>query len=581
MSNLDELVMGKAQKWLDGDYDEATKAQVRNLIENDHNELVESFYKDLEFGTGGLRGIMGVGSNRMNNYTVGFATQGLANYLKKNFPGEQIRVAISHDSRNNSRTFAERVADIFAANDFQVYLFDALRPTPELSFAIRELKCHSGVMVTASHNPKEYNGYKAYWSDGSQVTSPHDTNIIKEVEKITEVSQVLTGGNPANITILGDEFDKIYLAAIKKLSLSPQSVERYADMKIVYTPLHGAGVKLTPAALKDFGFKNVILVEEQTVLDGNFPTVESPNPEERKTMKMAIELAEREQADLAMATDPDSDRLGVALRTGAGNYVLLNGNQTLVLLMCYQLTRWAELGLIKDGDFVVKTIVSSMMPDAVAAHYGVKCYNCLTGFKYIAKIIRDQEGLHTYIGGGEESFGYLAGDYVRDKDGVSACALAAEAAAWCRDTKGMTLYEWLQDLYVKFGFYRESLVNVVRKGKDGAEQIQNMMVDFRANPPKSLLGSPVVQVLDYKTLEVLDTATGVKSPIEGIEDKSNVLQWITEDGTKVSVRPSGTEPKIKFYFGVKAELPSVEQFEQVQAALDAKIEALKVELKLV
>ncbi len=581
MSNLDELVMGKAQKWLDGDYDEATKAQVRNLIENDHNELVESFYKDLEFGTGGLRGIMGVGSNRMNNYTVGFATQGLANYLKKNFPGEQIRVAISHDSRNNSRTFAERVADIFAANDFQVYLFDALRPTPELSFAIRELKCHSGVMVTASHNPKEYNGYKAYWSDGSQVTSPHDTNIIKEVEKITEVSQVLTGGNPANVTILGDEFDKIYLAAIKKLSLSPQSVERYADMKIVYTPLHGAGVKLTPAALKDFGFKNVILVEEQTVLDGNFPTVESPNPEERKTMKMAIDLAEREQADIAMATDPDSDRLGVALRTGSGDYVLLNGNQTLILLMCYQLTRWAELGLIKDGDFVVKTIVTSMMPDAVAAHYGVKCYNCLTGFKYIAKIIRDQEGVHTYIGGGEESFGYLAGDYVRDKDGVSACALAAEAAAWCRDTKGMTLYEWLQDLYVKFGFYRESLVNVVRKGKDGAEQIQNMMVDFRANPPKSLLGSPVVQVYDYKTLEVLDTATGVKSPIEGIEDKSNVLQWVTEDGTKVSVRPSGTEPKIKFYFGVKADLPSVEQFEQVQAALDAKIEALKVELKLV
>ena len=581
MSNLDELVMGKAQKWLDGDYDEATKAQVRNLIENDHNELVESFYKDLEFGTGGLRGIMGVGSNRMNNYTVGFATQGLANYLKKNFPGEQIRVAISHDSRNNSRTFAERVADIFAANDFQVYLFDALRPTPELSFAIRELKCHSGVMVTASHNPKEYNGYKAYWSDGSQVTSPRDTNIIKEVEKITEVSQVLTGGNPANITILGDEFDKIYLTAIKKLSLSPQSVERYADMKIVYTPLHGAGVKLTPAALKDFGFKNVILVEEQTVLDGNFPTVESPNPEERKTMKMAIDLAEREQADIAMATDPDSDRLGVALRTGSGDYVLLNGNQTLILLMCYQLTRWAELGLIKDGDFVVKTIVTSMMPDAVAAHYGVKCYNCLTGFKYIAKIIRDQEGVHTYIGGGEESFGYLAGDYVRDKDGVSACALAAEAAAWCRDTKGMTLYEWLQDLYVKFGFYRESLVNVVRKGKDGAEQIQNMMVDFRANPPKSLLGSPVVQVYDYKTLEVLDTATGVKSPIEGIEDKSNVLQWVTEDGTKVSVRPSGTEPKIKFYFGVKSDLPSVEQFEQVQAALDAKIEALKVELKLV
>lgn len=580
MSNLESLVQKKAQAWLDGDYDEATKAQVRKLMETDQNELVESFYKDLEFGTGGLRGIMGVGTNRMNNYTVGFATQGLANYLKINFPGEQIKVAIAHDSRNNSRTFAERVADIFAANDFKVYLFDALRPTPELSFAIRELGCQSGVMVTASHNPKEYNGYKAYWSDGSQVTSPHDTNIIKEVEKITEVSQVLTGGNPENITILGEEFDKIYLKAIKDLSLSPQSVEKYSDMKIVYTPLHGAGVNLVPASLKNYGFNNVILVKEQCVLDGNFPTVASPNPEERKTMQMAIDLAQAQNADLVLATDPDSDRLGVALRTGKGDYVLLNGNQTLVLIMCYQLTRWAELGLIKEGDYVVKTIVTSMMPDAVAAHYGVKCYNCLTGFKYIAKIIREHEGKHSYIGGGEESFGYLGGSYVRDKDGVSACSLAAEAAAWCKDTKGLTLYEWLQDLYVKFGFYRESLVNVVRKGKDGAEQIQNMMVDFRANPPKTILGSPVVQVYDYKTLEVLDTVSGTKSPIEGIEDKSNVLQWVTADGTKVSVRPSGTEPKIKFYFGVKAELPSVDKFDEVQAVLDAKFEAIKAELNL-
>ena len=580
MSNLDQLVLSKAQAWLDGDYDEATKAQVRNLMENDHNELVESFYKDLEFGTGGLRGIMGVGTNRMNNYTVGFATQGLANYLKINFPGEEIKVAIAHDSRNNSRAFAERVADIFAANDFKVYLFDALRPTPELSFAIRELGCQSGVMVTASHNPKEYNGYKAYWADGSQVTSPHDVNIIKEVEKITEVSQVLTGGNPENITILGEEFDKKYLAAIKALSLSPECVANNADLKIVYTPLHGAGVNLVPASLANFGFKNVITVKEQCVLDGNFPTVASPNPEERKTMQMAIDLAQAESADLVLATDPDSDRLGVALRTGKGDYVLLNGNQTLVLIMCYQLTRWAELGLIKEGDYVVKTIVTSMMPDAVAAHYGVKCYNCLTGFKYIAKIIREQEGKHTYIGGGEESFGYLGGSYVRDKDGVSACSLAAEAAAWCRDTKGMTLYEWLQDLYVKFGFYRESLVNVVRKGKDGAEQIQNMMVQFRENPPKTILGSPVVQVYDYKTLEVLDTLSGVKSAIEGIEDKSNVLQWVTADGTKVSVRPSGTEPKIKFYFGVKATLPSVDQFDEVQAALDAKMEAIKAELNL-
>ena len=577
---MEQTVLSKARKWLEGDYDEATKKQVKYLMDNDMNELTESFYKDLEFGTGGLRGIMGAGTNRMNIYTVGFATQGLSNYLKKNFPDEEIRVAISHDSRNNSRMFAERVADIFASNGFKVFLFDALRPTPELSFAIRELKCQSGVMVTASHNPKEYNGYKAYWSDGSQVTAPHDTNIIKEVEKITEVSQVLTGRNKENITILGEEFDKIYLAAIKKLSLSPESVARFHDMKIVYTPLHGAGVRLTPASLRNFGFTNIILVKEQTVLDGNFPTVESPNPEERKTMKMAIELAEREQADLAMATDPDSDRIGLALRNGKGEYVLLNGNQTLVLLMCYQLTRWAELGLIKDGDYVVKTIVTSMMPDAVAAHYGVKCYNCLTGFKYIAKIIREHEGKAKYIGGGEESFGYLAGDYVRDKDGVSACSLAAEAAAWCRDTKGMTLYEWLQDLYVKFGFYREGLVNVVRKGKDGAEQIQNMMVEYRNNPPKSILGSKVVKILDYKTLEELDVATGRKSPIEGVEDKSNVLQWITEDGTKVSVRPSGTEPKIKFYFGVKAELPSVERFDEVQAELDAKIEAIKKELNL-
>ncbi len=580
MENLEQTVLSKARKWLEGDYDEATKKQVKYLMDNDMNELTESFYKDLEFGTGGLRGIMGAGTNRMNIYTVGFATQGLSNYLKKNFPDEEIRVAISHDSRNNSRMFAERVADIFASNGFKVFLFDALRPTPELSFAIRELKCQSGVMVTASHNPKEYNGYKAYWSDGSQVTAPHDTNIIKEVEKITEVSQVLTGRNKENITILGEEFDKIYLAAIKKLSLSPESVARFHDMKIVYTPLHGAGVRLTPASLRNFGFTDIILVKEQTVLDGNFPTVESPNPEERKTMKMAIELAEREQADLAMATDPDSDRIGLALRNGKGEYVLLNGNQTLVLLMCYQLTRWAELGLIKDGDYVVKTIVTSMMPDAVAAHYGVKCYNCLTGFKYIAKIIREHEGKAKYIGGGEESFGYLAGDYVRDKDGVSACSLAAEAAAWCRDTKGMTLYEWLQDLYVKFGFYREGLVNVVRKGKDGAEQIQNMMVEYRNNPPKSILGSKVVKILDYKTLEELDVTTGRKSPIEGVEDKSNVLQWITEDGTKVSVRPSGTEPKIKFYFGVKAELPSVEQFDEVQTALDAKIEAIKKELNL-
>ena len=579
-NNVDPQVLSKAEAWLNGNYDEQTKQEVRMLIENNPNELVESFYKDLEFGTGGLRGIMGVGTNRMNIYTVGAATQGLANYLKLNFAGEQIKVAISHDSRNNSRMFAERVADIFASNGFTVYLFDALRPTPELSFAIRELGCQSGVMVTASHNPKEYNGYKAYWNDGSQVTSPHDVNIIAEVAKVTDNAQVLTGKNPENIHILGEEFDKVYLEAIKKLSLSPESVAKHNDMKIVYTPLHGAGVRLVPQSLRNFGFNNIICVDEQMVLDGNFPTVASPNPEERKTMAMAIERAEREGADVAMATDPDADRLGVALRTAKGDYVLLNGNQTLVLLMCYQLTRWAELGKITGKEFVVKTIVTSMMPDAVAEHFGVKCYNCLTGFKYIAKIIREQEGKTKYIGGGEESFGYLPGDFVRDKDGVAAITLVAEAAAWVRDTMGITLYEWLQQLYVKYGFYREGLVNVVRKGKDGAAEIQQMMVDYRQNPPKSILGSPVVTIYDYKTLEEIDARTGARKPIEGVEDKSNVLQWLTEDGTKVSVRPSGTEPKIKFYFGVKAQLASVEEFDATLEALDKKIEDIKKELNL-
>ncbi len=575
---LEQAVLKKAQSWLDGHYDDATKKQVKYLMENDMKELVESFYKDLEFGTGGLRGIMGVGSNRMNIYTVGAATQGLANYLKKNFAGEQIRVAIGHDSRNNSRLFAEHVADIFASNGFTVFLFDALRPTPELSFAIRELKCHSGVVVTASHNPKEYNGYKAYWTDGAQVTPPHDKNIIEEVNKITDVNMILTGKNPENITVLDEKFDEIYLNKVHELSLSPECVKKHHDMKIIYTPLHGSGVRLVPASLKKFGFTNVHLVPEQAVVDGNFPTVESPNPEERKTMSMAIDLAAKEGADLVLATDPDSDRIGVALRNKKGEYVLLNGNQTLVLLMSYQLTRWAELGKLDGKQYVVKTIVTSQMANAVAEHFHVKCYDCLTGFKYIAKIIRENEGKTKYIGGGEESFGYLGGDYVRDKDAVSACSLAAEAAAWAMDTMGLTLYEWLQELYVKYGFYREGLVSVVRKGKEGAELIQKMMVDFRANPPKTIVGSPVVKINDFLTLETTCLKTGAKTPIE--QDKSNVLQWFTEDGTIVSVRPSGTEPKIKFYFGVKAPLASVADFEAVQAQLDAKIEAIKKDLKL-
>lgn len=579
-NGLEQQVLAKAQKWLDGNYDAETKKQVKYLMDNDMKELVESFYKDLEFGTGGLRGVMGVGTNRMNIYTVGAATQGLSNYLKRNFAGEEIRVVVGHDSRNNSRMFAERVADIFASNGFTVFLFDALRPTPELSFAIRELKCQSGVVITASHNPKEYNGYKAYWSDGSQVTAPHDKNIIDEVEKITEVDQVLTGRNPQNIRALGKDFDELYLNKIYELSLSPESVKRFHDMKIVYSPMHGAGVRLVPESLKRFGFTNVQLVPEQAVIDGNFPTVESPNPEERKTMSMAIDLAKKVKADLVLATDPDSDRIGVAMPDENGEYVLLNGNQTLVLLMTYQLTRWAELGCLNGHQYVIKTIVTTEMVDAVADYFKVKCYECLTGFKYIAKIIRGHEGTDMqYIGGGEESFGYLAGDYVRDKDGVSACSLAAEAAAWVRDTMGISLYEWLKQLYVKYGFYQEGLVSVVRTGKEGAELIQRMMVDYRANPPKEILGSPVVKINDIQTLESFDVRTGKKTHLE--QDKSNVLQWYTEDGTRVCVRPSGTEPKIKFYFGVKAALPSVADYEKVRAELNDKIEWIKKELKLV
>ncbi len=577
-NDLEKNVVAKAQQWLDGAYDAETKSLVKEMMETNMSELIESFYRDLEFGTGGLRGIMGVGSNRMNIYTVGAATQGLANYLKQNVEGE-IRVVVAHDSRNNSRLFAEDTAEIFASNGFKVFLFDALRPTPELSFAIRELNCHSGVVITASHNPKEYNGYKAYWADGAQVTEPHDKNIINEVQKITDVAMIKRGERVDTIEILDTKFDDIYLKMIKDLSLSPASVEKYNDMKIIYTPIHGSGVDLVPRALKLYGFKNVQLVPEQAIVDGDFPTVASPNPEERKTMAMAIDLAAKEGADLILATDPDADRVGVALRNQKGEYVLLNGNQTLVLILSYMLTRWSELGKINGNQFAVKTIVTSSMANAVAENFGVKCYDCLTGFKYIARIIREQEGKSEYIGGGEESFGFLAGDSVRDKDAVSACALAAEAAAWAKDTMGLTLYEWLQELYVKYGLYREDLVSVVRKGKEGAELIQQMMVDYRENPPKSILGSPVVKINDYKTLETTDTVAGTVTKIN--EDSSNVLQWFTEDGTIVSVRPSGTEPKIKFYFGVKAPLCCVEKFDEVLAVVDGKIQSIKEELKLV
>ena len=578
--NLDLIVKERAEKWLSDSYDEETRKKVKQLIDNDPKELTESFYKDLEFGTGGLRGIMGVGTNRMNVYTVGMATQGLSNYLKKAFPDEPIRVAVGHDSRNNSRLFAERVADIFAANGFKVYLFDSLRPTPELSFAIRHLHCHSGVVVTASHNPKEYNGYKAYWSDGAQVVAPHDRNIIAEVQKITSPDQVMIwkGDRSENIEILDETFDQIYLEAVHGLSLSPDAVERYHDMKIVYTPLHGTGVILVPESLRKYGFTNILTVKEQNIPDGNFPTVESPNPEERSAMKMAIELAESEKAEVVLATDPDADRIGMALRDENGQYVLLNGNQTCSLLVYYIVKRWSELGRLRGKEYIVKTIVTTELVARIAESFGVRHFDCLTGFKYIATVMRNHEQTMQYICGGEESFGFLAEDFVRDKDAVSACSLAAEAAAWAK-SQDMTLYELLKEMYVRYGFFREALVSVVRKGKEGQEEIAKMMSDYRSDHPRSLGGSPIVVIKDYLNGEALDLANGSKTPID--MERSNVLQFTTADSTVVSIRPSGTEPKIKFYFGVRAELNDTARFGEVQAELDGKIESIKKEMGLV
>ena len=578
--NLDLIVKERAEKWLSDSYDEETRKKVKQLIDNDLKELTESFYKDLEFGTGGLRGIMGVGTNRMNVYTVGMATQGLSNYLKKAFPDEPIRVAVGHDSRNNSRLFAERVADIFAANGFKVYLFDSLRPTPELSFAIRHLHCHSGVVVTASHNPKEYNGYKAYWSDGAQVVAPHDRNIIAEVQKITSPDQVMIwkGDRSENIEILDETFDQIYLEAVHGLSLSPDAVERYHDMKIVYTPLHGTGVILVPESLRKYGFTNILTVKEQNIPDGNFPTVESPNPEERSAMKMAIELAESEKAEVVLATDPDADRIGMALRDENGQYVLLNGNQTCSLLVYYIVKRWSELGRLRGKEYIVKTIVTTELVARIAESFGVRHFDCLTGFKYIATVMRNHEQTMQYICGGEESFGFLAEDFVRDKDAVSACSLAAEAAAWAK-SQDMTLYELLKEMYVRYGFFREALVSVIRKGKEGQEEIAKMMSDYRSDPPRSLGGSPIVVIKDYLNGEALDLTNGSKTPID--MERSNVLQFTTADSTVVSIRSSGTEPKIKFYFGVRAELNDTARFGEVQAELDGKIESIKKEMGLV
>jgi len=576
-TEIDQNVIDKANIWLTGAYDEETKQAVRDMIENNPKELTEAFYRDLEFGTGGLRGIMGAGSNRMNKYTVGMATQGFSNYLKINFPGKnQISVVIAHDSRNNSRNFAEVASNIFTANGIKVFLFDDLRPTPELSFAIRHLKCEGGIMITASHNPKEYNGYKAYWEDGGQLVSPHDKNVIAEVEKIGSIDEISFTGNPALVETIGEEVDKVYLEKVKALSLSPEVVERQKNLSIVYTPLHGTGIKLVPDSLKNFGFTNVHIVEQQAVPDGDFPTVVSPNPEEPAALELAIRKAKAINADLVMATDPDGDRVGIAVRNG-DDFVLLNGNQAASLLINYLLTKWSEKDKLTGNEFIVKTIVTSELLFDLAKKYGVQHFDVLTGFKYIADIIKRFEGEKTFIGGGEESYGYLVGDFVRDKDAVISCSMIAETAAWAAD-KGTSMYEILKELYVEFGFYKEKLVSIVRKGKAGAEDIQKIMDDFRTHPPKMLGGSNVVCIKDYESSINHDLVTDAKEPID--LPKSNVLQFFTENGSKVSVRPSGTEPKIKFYFGIKSTLKNKEDFDKVSQILEAQIEDIICELKL-
>lgn len=581
MGNEDLLkqVTAKAQIWLGDGYDEETKAAVRAMLDNeDKTDLIEAFYKDLEFGTGGLRGIMGAGTNRMNIYTVGAATQGLSNYLKKAFADlPQIKVAIGHDCRNNSRKFAEVAADVFSANGIKVYLFDALRPTPEVSFAIRELGCQSGVILTASHNPKEYNGYKAYWNDGAQMIAPHDENTIDEVNKITSVKDVKFRGNAELIEIIGEEIDRRYLDRIKTLSLSPEAIAHHHDMKIVYTPIHGTGVKLIPASLKNFGFTNIIHVPEQDVVSGDFPTVVSPNPEEPAALDMAIKKAIETDAELVMASDPDADRIGIAVRNDKGEFVLVNGNQIVMIFLNYLMTRNKELGLLKGNEYIVKTIVTTETIKTIAEQNGFKMYDCYTGFKWIASVIRENEGKARYIGGGEESYGFLPEDFVRDKDSVSSISLMAEIAAWAKD-KGMTMYQMLQDIYIKYGYSKEKGISVVRKGKSGAEEIVAMMKNFRENPMKELGGSPVILIKDYALLEATDVVNGTKSKLD-MPVTSNVLQYFSADGSKVSIRPSGTEPKIKFYIEVRGiKKDNYADYDAANAAADAKIEAIKKEL---
>ncbi len=573
---MDAAIQTKVDNWLNGNFDTATKEEIKKLQAEQPNELADAFYRNLEFGTGGLRGLMGVGTNRMNKYTVGMATQGYANYLNQCFP-DGVSVAIAHDSRNNSRFFAETTANVFAANGIKVYLFEALRPTPELSYAIRTLKCQGGVVCTASHNPKEYNGYKAYWDDGSQLVPPHDKNVIKEVDKILSVDDVKWSGGEANITLIGKDMDEHYLEMVKELSVYPEVITKHKDLKIVYTPIHGTGITLMPAVLKKFGFENVHIVKEQEVPDGNFPTVAYPNPEESEAMSYGLKLAESLDADILCGTDPDADRLAIGVKDSHGKWVLMNGNQTAVLAFNYLIEARKTKGIAQPNDMVITTIVTTPMIDAIAKGNNLACYRVLTGFKWIADLIRQKEGKENYIIGGEESFGLMIGDKIRDKDGISAVALLCEMAAYEKE-KGRSLYEKMVDLYVQYGFYKENLISITKKGMDGQAQIAAMMEAYRSNPPKSINGSPVVQLLDYELSKGTNPQTGEGWTID--LPKSNVLQFILEDGSIISARPSGTEPKIKFYFSVNAPLASAAEFDKVNASLDEKIKAVIADMKL-
>jgi phosphoglucomutase len=566
---MDKIILEKAQAWLNGDIDEPTRTEIQRMMNNeDKTELIEAFYKDLEFGTGGLRGIMGVGTNRMNKYTVGAATQGLANYLKKSFPGEAIKVAIAHDSRNKSDFFTDTASSVLSANDITVYVFEELRPTPALSYAVRKLSCHSGIVITASHNPKEYNGYKAYWNDGAQMVPPHDENTILEVNGIKSINQINFRKNESKIIRIGKEMDDSYIEMVSNLVLSPDEISRQKNLKIVYTPLHGTGITLVPQVLKKIGFENVHIVDEQAKPDGNFPTVKYPNPEETEAMTLAMKKAREIDADIVMATDPDADRVGIGVKNHHGEFQLLNGNQTGSLLIYYQLKKWKENNKLDGRQFIVKTIVTSSLMDTIAAHFNVECFNVLTGFKYIAELIRKYEGKKKFIAGGEESYGYLIGDSVRDKDAVASCSGIAEMTAYAKD-HGMTLMDMLIEIYTRFGMYREKLISLERKGKAGAEEIKNMMKEMRTNPPSAIAGSPLVKVIDYLSLTEQDMISGKTVKVN--QPVSDVLQFFTEDGSKISARPSGTEPKIKFYFSVKGKLDKKENFDKVWEELDKKV----------